>query len=56
MGITISLLITFTFHNVLNSKRATNSVFQHLFADTIHNGCLFVFCSTNERGRYLYKY
>ncbi len=55
MAISFSLLITFIFHCVLYEKRASNSLFQHIMADTCHHRFLFVSCPINWQGMHLWK-
>jgi hypothetical protein len=43
----LSQLITFIFHIVLNDKRAMNSVFQGIVADTLDHAYLFLICRIN---------
>jgi len=53
MATSFSLLITFIFHCVLYEKRASNSLFQHIMADTCHHRFLFVSCPINRQGMHL---
>jgi hypothetical protein len=55
MATSLSQLITFIFHIVLNDKRAMNSVFQGTVADTFDHAYLFLNCRINRRGRHLFK-
>ena len=50
-----SIMITFTFHIVLNEKRASNSLFQYIIADTFHHSHLSLSCLINQRGTYSLK-
>ena len=50
-----SLLITFMVHIVLNGKRAHNSLFQHIVADTQHYTSLSAACLLKQRSMYSWK-
>jgi hypothetical protein len=55
MATNLSQLITFIFYIVLNDKRAMNSVFQDIVADTFDHAYLFLNWRINRRGRHLFK-
>ena len=44
-----SLLITFTLYSITYEKRASNSLFQHIVADTFHVNHLMLACLINQR-------
>ena len=48
---TFSLLITFGLHSLSSGHRVSNSLFQHVVADTLHHTCLFCRCMFNEQSR-----
>ena len=44
-----SLLITFTLYTITYEKRASNSLFQHIVADTLRSHNLILACLINQR-------
>jgi len=55
LAISLSTMITFIFHTILNEKRASNSLFQYVIADTFHHSHLSLSCLINQRGTYSLK-
>ena len=48
----LSILITFTFHIVLNEKRASSLLSQHYIENVFQHTFLSVSCVFNKRGMY----
>ena len=53
-AVNLSILITFTFHIVLNEKRVHNSLSQDFIENMLYNPFLTSSCLLNQRGMYCY--
>lgn len=55
LATSFSLLITFTLYTITYERRANNSLFQHIVADTFHSNNLIVACFIDRQSMILEK-